>query len=146
MRRYRGRRAPPRRDPMDRDPHSTSQQQAEGEEPPRYALDRASLERDCTVEFLRVGGPGGQHRNRRETGVRLLHRPTGVVVQATERRSQQQNLAAAYARLADRLARRQARRKRRKPTAPSAAVKQRRLDDKRQRADRKAQRRWRPED
>ena len=38
-------------------------------------------------EFFVASGPGGQHRNRTESGVRLTHRPTGIVVLATERRS-----------------------------------------------------------
>ena len=44
-------------------------------------------------------GRGGQHRNRRNTAVRLVHEPTGMVGQATERRSQLQNRAEALQRL-----------------------------------------------
>ena len=36
-----------------------------------------------------------QHRDKRSTGVRLTHRPTGLVLYCTERRSQQRNLDAA---------------------------------------------------
>ena len=46
---------------------------------------------ECTVETYRASGPGGQHRNKRDSGVRLTHSPTGVVVTATERRSQHEN-------------------------------------------------------
>lgn len=53
----------------------------------------------CDVEFTRGSGPGGQHRNKTESAVRLRHRPTGLVAQASERRSQSQNLGVALARL-----------------------------------------------
>jgi len=54
---------------------------------------------ECTVETYRSSGPGGQHRNKRDSAVRLTHRPTGVVATATERRSQHENRHRALARL-----------------------------------------------
>src|ERR671928_510751 len=71
--------------------------------PASYPIDRESLERDSEVSFFVAGGPGGQHRNKVATGVRLLHRPSGVVVTASERRSQAANREMAFARLAERL-------------------------------------------
>jgi protein subunit release factor B len=65
--------------------------------------DRETLERDCDVTFFVAGGPGGQHRNKVATGVRLLHRPSGTIVTATERRSQAANREMAFVRLAERL-------------------------------------------
>ena len=47
---------------------------------------------ECDVQRVRRSGPGGQHRNKVETGIVLTHRPSGVRVEATERRSQQENL------------------------------------------------------
>jgi len=54
---------------------------------------------ECRMEFYRSSGPGGQHRNKTESAVRLTHLPTGVVATATERRSQHENRRHALARL-----------------------------------------------
>ncbi|GCF09088.1 peptide chain release factor family protein [Dictyobacter arantiisoli] len=97
----------------------------------RYPTDRVSLERDCDLEFVIASGPGGQHRNKVESGVRLTHRPTGVVVMATERRSQHSNRDVAYERMAERLEERQRIRTPRRPTRPTAGSRIRRLDSKR---------------
>lgn len=100
----------------------------------QYPTDRASLERDCTVEFFIASGPGGQHRNKVETGVRLVHRPSGIMVTATERRSQFANREMAFERMEERLQRLQRRREPRIPTRPSTASRERRLQAKRHRA------------
>lgn len=63
------------------------------------ALTDAELLAQCRFDRFRVSGPGGQHRNRRDTAVRLVHTPTGIAGQASERRSQAQNRAAALQRL-----------------------------------------------
>lgn len=99
--------------------------------PTRYPTDRAALERDSDLTFFVASGPGGQHRNKTETGVRLVHRPTGTTVTATERRSQYANREVAFERLAERLEQAQRVVPPRKPTRPSAASRARRLDTKR---------------
>ena len=63
------------------------------------ALDDEALLAQCRVDLFRASGPGGQHRNRNDTGVRLVHEPSGARAQATERRSQAQNRANALKRL-----------------------------------------------
>jgi protein subunit release factor A len=97
----------------------------------RYPTDRASLERDSDVEFFIASGPGGQHRNKVETGVRLTHRPSGITVTATERRSQNANRQVAFERMAARLQAMQHVSKPRRPTRPTAASRVRRLEAKR---------------
>lgn len=41
------------------------------------------LMRDCEMDTYKASGPGGQHRNKRESAVRIKHRPTGIVSQVT---------------------------------------------------------------
>ncbi|MEO0529846.1 MAG: peptide chain release factor-like protein [Planctomycetota bacterium] len=67
-------------------------------------LSADDLLKDCDVQRGRRGGPGGQHRNKVETAVRITHRVSGVVAEASERRSQADNHAAAVFRLRVKLA------------------------------------------
>jgi protein subunit release factor B len=100
-----------------------------------------ALEAESELEFFIGGGPGGQHRNKTASAVRLRHTPTGITVLATERRSQAQNRAVALQRLRERLSARSVKPKERRKTAPSRAQKAKRLDAKRRTGERKAARR-----
>ncbi len=103
----------------------------------KFPTDRESLERDCDVEFFVAGGPGGQHRNKVETGVRLTHRLSGLVVTATERRSQSANREAAFDRMAEKLEARQRVRKARRATKPTRSSKEERRKEKKLTGERK---------
>ncbi len=62
-------------------------------------LEDDDLLEQCQVRRGRSGGPGGQHRNKVETEITLIHQPTGIVAQAGERRSQIENKRMAVRRL-----------------------------------------------
>ena len=106
-----------------------------------HLLPDESLLAQCEVQAHRASGPGGQHRNKAETAVRLVHLPSGVSVEGKDERSRTQNLRIALGRLREKLARRAYRPPPRRPTRPSRAAKQRRLDAKKRDSRKKALRR-----
>jgi len=101
-------------------------------------LPAEALLAECREEFFVGGGPGGQHRNKTASAVRLLHLPTGLLVTATERRSQAQNRSTALERLRERLAALSFVPRQRRPTRATRGSQERRLAEKRQRARTKA--------
>lgn len=54
-------------------------------------VENICTDREIRFERFHCGGKGGQNVNKVETGVRLTHLPTGIVVTSTAERSQQQN-------------------------------------------------------
>ncbi len=105
------------------------------------ALDAEALLQECDVDVFVASGPGGQHRNKTESGVRLTHRPTGLVITATERRSQFMNRVHALERLREKLEALSYVAPPRVATRPTRGAKRRRLADKKHHAQKKSDRR-----
>jgi len=57
--------------------------------------------KDFRVDTFRAGGKGGQNQNKRDTGVRITHRVSGIAVESRSERSQLQNKKLAFRRLCD---------------------------------------------
>lgn len=54
---------------------------------------------DCEVQHFRSGGNGGQNQNKRDTGTRVIHHPSGARGESREERSQLQNKRTAFCRM-----------------------------------------------
>lgn len=104
--------------------------------PPDYRIpkDDERLMAECRIDLFRAGGPGGQHQNKVESGVRLTHLPTRIVTTERRSRSQHRNKERALRRLRHKLDERAKPTKRRIPTRPPRGARERRLEEKRRRA------------
>src|SRR3954452_4548426 len=124
------------------------------------AMDVESIRSEITIRTSRSSGPGGQHAQKSETRVeavldveasesltdaqkRRVVAKAGPVLRAVaqDERSQLRNRELAVERLLGQLEEALRVRRRRRPTQPTAASRERRLDEKRRRAETKRQRR-----
>ncbi len=102
--------------------------------------DQSMDDKNLQVTFFKASGPGGQKKNKTESAVRIKHLPTGIIVTATESRSQFENRERALQRLQERLAALNRRQKKRVATKPTRASKERRLNAKARAGERKRER------
>jgi protein subunit release factor A len=99
--------------------------------PPPYRLDRYTLEREARIDTMRASGPGGQNLHKTESAVRLTHPPSGVVVVASDTRSQARNRELAFERLIERLKKLNVVPKKRRKTRTPLGARRQRLEGKR---------------
>ncbi len=57
--------------------------------------------KDCEVQTFRAGGKGGQNQNKRDSGVRVIHPPSGARGESREGRGQLENKRKAFVRMAE---------------------------------------------
>jgi protein subunit release factor B len=111
--------------------------------PPPFPIPESDDEllAQCRIETFRSGGKGGQHQNKTESGVRLVHLPTGTKSTSRSERSQHRNKALALERLRRKLERLNERAAPRVATTVPEREKKRRREQKLRRARTKSLRR-----
>ncbi|MEO6845867.1 MAG: peptide chain release factor-like protein [Chthoniobacterales bacterium] len=102
---------------------------------------------DLVESFSRASGPGGQHVNKVSTAATIRHEPTGIMITASDSRSQSMNRQLALLRLLDELERRklekrqsrlaEAAKTRRQKARRSRSTKRKIMDNKRHRGETK---------
>lgn len=103
--------------------------------------DDDALLSECETQTFRAGGKGGQHQNKVESGVRLIHRPTGIAVESREERSQYVNKLRCLKKLRLKVAALNYRPPERVPTRTPASVRLKARIRKQHRSDKKQLRR-----
>lgn len=58
---------------------------------------------DVIIKPYKASGPGGQHRNKVETAIRIIHKSSGIIVTASDGKSQAQNKKKAWEKLKEKL-------------------------------------------
>lgn len=96
-------------------------------EPRRIELpeDDDDLLDECDVSTFRSSGPGGQNVNKTESAVRMVHLPSGIVVQSQSDRSQLVNKKLCLSRLREKVEILNHRETPRKPTKPTGGSRRR---------------------
>ena len=100
----------------------------------KYFTDLKRLKNEARIECFKGHGPGGQHRNKTLSCVRLVHEPSNTTVIATEFRSQFRNKALAFERLQEKLRKLNVIKKLRLPTQKPAHIKEKTMQDKKVRS------------
>ncbi len=103
----------------------------------KYSIDLTNLKKEVRIDYFKSSGPGGQHKNKTMSCVRLFHKPTGIRVVATESRSQIRNRALAFKRLQVKLMELNIEEKERIPTRKPRYAKERILQNKKKRSQKK---------
>lgn len=72
---------------------------------PRYVANKLDglRKKDFKIQTFKGSGPGGQHRNKVETAVRITHIATGISAASTDSKKQSQNRSSAFLKLVKKL-------------------------------------------
>jgi len=97
--------------------------------------------RQLRIEYFKSSGPGGQHKNKRFTAVKVTHIPTGIFSVAAVPRKQAQNKKTALERLKRKIEVLTRKRKKRIPVKIPRSVKEAILETKRKNSQKKLLRR-----
>ena len=97
----------------------------------------------CEVQTYKASGKGGQHVQKTDSAVRLIHLPSGIRVESQQERSQYLNKKICLQKLKAKLAERAKKRKRRIPTKKSRGVKAAERKEKERHSEKKRQRQLR---
>ncbi|NGX47750.1 MAG: Peptide chain release factor 1 [Chlamydiae bacterium] len=92
---------------------------------------------ECAVQAFKASGKGGQHVQKTDSAVRLIHIPTGLRVTSQQERSQYLNKKICLKKLRKKLELRSRKRKKRIPTKKSKAVREKELHEKKLRSKQK---------
>ena len=57
--------------------------------------------KEFEIQTFKSGGPGGQHQNKTDSGVRIIHKESGATAESRSERSQHQNKKIAFEKLAE---------------------------------------------
>ncbi len=106
----------------------------------KYSIDLKNLKKEIRLDYYKSSGPGGQHKYKTMSCVRLYHKPTGIRVIATESRSQIKNRELAFKRLQVKLMELNIKDKERILTKKPRYVKIRILQNKKKRSEKKQSR------
>tara|TARA_Y100000588_G_C13551910_1_gene626564 strand:+ start:120 stop:482 length:363 start_codon:yes stop_codon:yes gene_type:complete len=111
-----------------------------------HLLEEQDLLKACRIETFRSSGKGGQHVNKTESAVRIVHLPTGITASCQNNRSQNRNKQVCLERLREKLKRYEKDEKPRVPTKIPRREKEKRLSEKKRRSQLKEQRKRPDED
>ena len=106
----------------------------------KYSIDLKNLKKEVRLDYYKSSGPGGQHKNKTMSSVRLYHELTGIRVIATESRSQIKNRELAFKRLQVKLMELNIKEKERILTKKPRYVKLQILQNKKKRSEKKQSR------
>ena len=89
--------------------------------------------KDLRVEYFKSSGPGGQHKNKKFTAVKIIHLPTKISAVASEQRAQAQNKNIALQRLRSKVTKLTKKKKKRIPVKLPKHIKEKILESKKRR-------------